>query len=273
MKKLLIIPFIFLFSSLTSMAQVSVPGGGNGGGSGGTNPDAPCSQCPGNGNGGGMPGGGAGAGGGTGTDGCSQNIWCFIAATVVKESTKRLSIKEKRKEIKKQWVIEAYEQIEKKLQQLNFDKILKFLEENKEYFEEFYSKLKTANSSYQVWRKVSAIVEKQAAIETLYSRFGQMGNKVEYFKPEELKAFEVILNRLFEDSQENVDQLWLVVKTLKDDQMGDAERLVMIDAIQKRVDKNQTDIRELNEFFSYVYTQRRLNTMDSEQTKKLYSLE
>lgn len=110
----------------------------------------------------------------------------------------------------------------------------------------FLDELKEVSPTVSNYYKVADIIKKQKVIIGHYERFFQFVNASENFNEREIEYLENMFSNLLWESGDHLEQLFMVV-TASDMNMGDYERIAVIDALSEKMDAQLGFLKGLNQ--------------------------
>jgi len=189
----------------------------------------------------------------------------------VKRVIKAVDLKIQREQNKIIWLQNAQKTIENTLSKLKLDEITGWAERQRTlyagYFDEMW-KVKTAISYYG---RVRDIMQMQIDMVNEYQRAWNLFRQDDHFNPDELDFMQEVYSGMLDQSVKNLNQIELVIQAFST-QMSDAKRLETINAAEKQMEANLSDLRRFNRENTLLSFQRAREKGDLDLVKQLYGI-
>lgn len=104
-----------------------------------------------------------------------------------------------------------------------------------------------------------------------YERVWNLLRQDNHFTPDELDYMADVYSGMLEASLENIDEIFLVVKSLTA-QMSDAKRLELINWAADQVEANYLDLKRFNQENMLLSLQRAKSDIEAGAIKRLYGI-
>lgn len=194
-----------------------------------------------------------------------------VRAAIIK-AIRAVDLQIQKQQNKVMWLQNAQKVIENEMSKLKLKEISDWTEKQRVLYDDYFQELKKVKSIIATYKRVKQIVQMQLDIAGEYKRGWSLLREDKHFSPAELSEMYRIYSGILDESLKNVDQLMLVTNSLAT-QMSDGQRLELIEAAGKNMDRNLTDIRVFNQRNYKVGLSRARNQQDAEMMKKMYGLQ
>lgn len=200
----------------------------------------------------------------------NAGIYEIIKAGIVKV-IKAIDLQIQRLQNKTIWLQNAQKEIENTMSKLKLNEISDWTEKQREQYDKYFKELWRVKNAITNYNKVREIVQVQLKVAEEYKRAWGLLQKDGNFTPKELDYMYGIYSGLLKESLKNVDQLMLVVSSLRT-QMSDGKRLELISKTGDDMQIVLTDLRRFNNSNFRLSISRAKNSEDGYRLKKLYGL-
>ena len=202
----------------------------------------------------GIPGGGStGAEGSSegGADGVDEPIITAIRMFSIWQF-KGGSNDQQRKTIQAHWATALAQEAEELLRSEMFQKILAFMEENRDLFREVYDAMRTARGSVAELDRLRRVGELQSEIVTLFTETAEILSEVESFDEDELTELSGLLDNLLAESGEAVATLLSVFDGSADVLLADDEKLGLLDDVERSLLAIRRTLTQVHRYVAFV---------------------
>lgn len=161
---------------------------------------------------------------------------------------------------------------ENDMQQSELSGIAGWVEQQRALFAGYYQELREVKSAIAMYTEVRAMIDKQVKILAGYQQVYATLRQDKHFSIDELGHAYAVLVGIGGQSAQNIERLTLVVTSLLT-QMGDADRLRLIDETGSDIDRNYTDLAQFSQQNFLLSMQRSKDASDIAVTKALYGIQ
>ncbi|HEY4064125.1 MAG TPA: conjugal transfer protein TraI [Puia sp.] len=161
---------------------------------------------------------------------------------------------------------------ENDMQQSELTGIAGWVEQQRALFAGYYQELREVKSAIALFTEVRAMIDKQVKIVAGYQQVYAALRQDKHFSIDELGHAYAVLSGISGQSAQNIQRLTLVVTSLLT-QMGDAERLRLIDETGGDIDRNYTDLAQFSQQTFLLSMQRAGDAKDVAVTRALYGIQ
>jgi conjugation system TraG family ATPase len=166
---------------------------------------------------------------------------------------------------------EAEQALQNAMSQLQLQDIAGWINQERSLFAEYYQELADVKAVIMDYHKVKEIIARQEAIVNAYSQGLARFRLDSHFSSAELTQIETVYAGILTESENNLAQLTMVIKSLTT-QMSDQQRLSIIDGAATGMDKNWRDMQVYTNSTELMSLQRAQDEKDYSWIKKLYGL-
>lgn len=204
------------------------------------------------------------------------NAQVIEVAKIIQEGVKKViravDLKIQRLQNETIWLQNAQKALENALSKLKLDEISDWVDRQRTIYAEYFDELHKVRTIIAYYHKIKAITEKQVNIVEHYKKAFALFKRDDHFTMKEIEYMEKVYSGIFEESLQNLDQLFLVINSFSTS-MTDAERLVIIDEVNEQINRNYYDLIQFNEQNKLISLQRAKSQQEIQATKALYGLE
>ncbi|WP_235964487.1 conjugal transfer protein TraI [Pedobacter gandavensis] len=190
----------------------------------------------------------------------------------VKKVIKAVDLKIQRLQNETIWLQNAQKVLENQLSKLKLTEIADWTEKQKNLYSQYYDELWKIKSAIAYYKRIKDLTVKQVAIVDEYKWAWNLFKQDKHFNVDELNYMEKVYKGILEESINNLDQILLVISSLKT-QMSDAERLIIINKAADQMDANYTDLKKFNSQNISTSIQRANSLDETARLKEIYGIE
>lgn len=190
----------------------------------------------------------------------------------VKKVIKAVDLKIQRLQNETIWLQNAQKVLENQLSKLKLTEISDWTEKQKNLYSQYYDELWKIKSAIAYYKRIKDLTAKQVAIVDEYKWAWSLFKQDKHFNIDELNYMEKVYTGILEESINNLDQILLVISSLKT-QMSDAERLIIINKAADQMDANYTDLKKFNSQNISTSIQRANSLDETARLKEIYGIE
>lgn len=201
----------------------------------------------------------------------AQFIIGQVITAAIKKVIKAIDLKIQRLQNQTIWLQNAQKTVENQLSKLKLSEISDWTEKQRKLYAEYYDGLVKVKAAIAGYQRIKDLAETQTAIVKEYHWAMGLFKSDKHFTSNELSHMEDVYKGILEESVKNLDELLVVVSSLKT-QMSDAERLKMVSAIAAKMDANYSDLRQFNNQNITLSVQRSRSEFEVKQVKLLYGI-
>ena len=175
------------------------------------------------------------------------------AAHVLKGQTNA----EQRKNIRKQWLINAAQELEDLLRTKAFREIISFVEKNRDLFVDVYAAMKEVKGSISLLQRVREVAILQGELLVLFGESADILVKIETFSEDELRMLYTAIEGIVMDTEQNFTLLTDAFDGLFDISMSDPEKLELLTNVHHRLAENRAAVLQLQRYIQFIDSNRR----------------
>lgn len=194
-----------------------------------------------------------------------------IRAAIIK-AIRAVDLQIQKQQNKVMWLQNAQKVMENEMSKLKLKEISEWTEKQRKLYDDYFQELKKVKNLIATYKRVKQIVQMQLDIAGEYKKGWSLLKEDRHFSPAELAEMYRIYSGILDESLKNIDQLMLVTSSFTT-QMSDGQRLELIEAAGKSMDRTLTDIRLFNQRNYKVSLSRARNAQDAEMMKKVYGVQ
>lgn len=169
------------------------------------------------------------------------------------------------------WLQNAQKVLENALSKLKLEEISEWTGRQKELYGDYYQELVKVKTAISHYRRIRETVKMQTGMVEEYERVWNLLRQDNHFTPDELDYMADVYSGMLEASLENIDEIFLVVKSLTA-QMSDAKRLELINWAADQVEANYLDLKRFNQENMLLSLQRAKSDIEAGAIKRLYGI-
>lgn len=190
----------------------------------------------------------------------------------VKKVIKAVDLKVQRLQNRTIWLQNAQKVLENQLSKLKLTEIADWTEKQKELYGKYYQELWEIKSAISYYKRVKDMTQQQVAIIDEYKWAWNLFRQDKHFTTDELDYMQKVYSGILDESLKNIDQLLLVVSSLKT-QMSDAKRLEIITEAANQMDNNYSDLKKFNTENIRLSIQRAKSLDEVVTLKEIYGID
>jgi hypothetical protein len=195
-----------------------------------------------------------------------------IIATGSKKVIMAYDLKVQRMQNETIWMQNAQKQIENILSQTQLQEISDWIQKQKDLYEGYFNELWQIKDAIAFYHRIEDIISKQTKIVSGYETAYNLFKQDNHFSADEIKYMEKVYDGLIDASLKDLDQLFLVIKSLTT-QMTDEKRIEIIDNAGKAMDEVYNDLKAFNNENMMLSLQRSKDINEVAVVKQLYGLQ
>jgi hypothetical protein len=166
---------------------------------------------------------------------------------------------------------DAQKTLENAMQSLQLGAITEWVQRQKDLYSAYYQELWQVKEVFLTYGKVKGMVEKQALLVANYKRAYASFRQDAHFSPQELQHIYNVYNGILSQSISNIQQLGLVINAMVT-QMEDGDRLRIIEATGRNIDKNYDDFQQFTQENILLSLQRSKSQQELGMIRALYGI-
>ena len=201
----------------------------------------------------------------------SYAIWGIVTAAV-KKVVKAMDIQVQRLQNRTIALQNAQKALENVMSKLRLEEISDWTERQKVLYQDYFAELWKVKSAIAYYRRISDIVQLQAAIVQEYRRAFSLLRQDRHFTPDEIDHIYTVYSNIIAESLKNVEDVLAVANSFTV-QMNDAERLKIIDDAALRVEGHYSTLRRFTRRTVGISLERATTVRDAEKIKELYGIQ
>lgn len=190
----------------------------------------------------------------------------------VKKVIKAIDLKVQRLQNQTIWLQNAQKTIENQLSKFKLGEISDWTERQRSLYADYFEELRKVKSIISTYQRIKDLVGTQTAIVKEYQWAIGLFRRDKHFSAEELLHIEEVYRGMLDQSIKNLDQIFIVVNSFQT-QMGDAQRLEMIDTAAFAMEENYSHLREFSQEQIALSIQRARSGLEVKILKKVYGLD
>lgn len=165
----------------------------------------------------------------------------------------------------------AQQDLENSMEQTKLTDITGWVQRQKDLYAGYYTELWQIKNAISAYERVTDMISKEARIAEQFKQVGAMIRQDKHFTPEEVGSMTGILTGILKEGAANISQIYLVINAFVS-QMGDADRLRIIDEAGSRIDRNYTDLQQFYQRNMLLSLERARDSNDITATRMLYGI-
>jgi hypothetical protein len=169
------------------------------------------------------------------------------------------------------WLQNAQKTLENSMTELRLNDITGWVEKQKDLYQEYYTELWQVKQVIADYGQVRSIIELQARMIAEYRLAITRFKQDNHFSPGEISYMARVFQGILDESSKNMEQVIMVVNAFVT-QMGDAERMAIINHAARQMQKNYNDLKLFNTRNIQLSLQRANGQEDLETVEKIYGL-
>jgi hypothetical protein len=166
----------------------------------------------------------------------------------------------------------AEKELDNTMQQTKLADIANWVQQQKDLFGEFYQELWKVKNALSTYERVKDMIEKEGQIVSGYKQVWSALQQDKHFSVDELSHMNAVLTGIMNQSVANLNGIYMVINAFVT-QMGDADRLRIIDEAGGNIDRNYSDLAQFNQQATLLSLQRSKDAGDEAVTKALYGIQ
>jgi hypothetical protein len=166
---------------------------------------------------------------------------------------------------------DAQKELENIMQQTQLSAITDWVQQQKDLYAEYYQELWQVKNALTYYEKVKAMMEKQVQLVADYKKAYSLLRQDTHFSATELGHIYQVYNGILKESIQNINLLSLVVNAFVT-QMDDGDRLRIIDAAGRKINKNYSDLQQFTQENILLSLQRSKDQQDLGFVRSLYGI-
>ena len=170
------------------------------------------------------------------------------------------------------WLQNAQKAVENTLSHLRLDEISGWVDRQRSLYQDYFQELATVKTVLTYYQRIRDITENQAQLIREYRRAYNLVRSDDHFTPEEIRYIGQVYAGILEKSGGHLDKLFLVLESFVTS-MSDAERLDMIQNVDRDMDACTRDLRLFNQQNALLRIQRAQSIQEVRTLKNLYGIE
>ena len=195
-----------------------------------------------------------------------------IIQGAIKKVIVAIDLKIQREQNQVIWLQNAQKTLENTLSKLKLDDISQWAQKQKDLYANYFEELQKVKTIISLYQRVKDITEKEEQLVKNYNSAWAMVQSDHHFTTAEIQYMGTVYSGILSETTKNVEQLTMAVSSFKT-QMTDAKRLEIINAVDKKVDMNCTDLSMFTQQNAMLSLQRAKETDDAEMVKKMYGIQ
>ncbi|UBM58720.1 conjugal transfer protein TraI [Marinilongibacter aquaticus] len=207
----------------------------------------------------------------TGTLRAANPIIEIIKAAVIKV-IKALDLVIQQLQNKTIWLQNAQKELENILSESKLKEIADWAERQRQQYREYYQELRQVKKAISDYHRVKTVLDTQRALVAEYGRMWNLLRVDGNFTADELSHMAGVYGGILSESLKNVDHISLILKDMAT-QMTDADRMELIDAAGRRIERNYDDLRLFNRQNILLSLQRARARQELRSLRKAYGLQ
>jgi hypothetical protein len=165
----------------------------------------------------------------------------------------------------------AQQDLENSMEQTKLTDITGWVRRQQELYAGYYTELWQIKNAISAYERVKDMIAKEARIAGQFKQVSAMIRQDPHFTPEEVRSMMGILTGILNESAANINQIYLVINAFVS-QMGDADRLRIIDEAGSRIDRNYSDLQQFYQRNMLLSLERARDGNDIAATRMLYGI-
>lgn len=199
----------------------------------------------------------------------------IVIAEIIKKAVtkviKAVDLKIQRLQNETIWLQNAQKVLENKLSELKLKEISDWAEKQRKLYDDYFQELWKVKEVISSFHRVKEIMKVQMKITEEYKRAFNLFKQDPNFTASEIDYMEKLYAGIFDESIKNLDQVLLVINSLKT-QMTDAQRLAIITEASNAMEKNYHNLQRFNNQNIRLSLQRSKDENEVKRAKELYGI-
>lgn len=190
----------------------------------------------------------------------------------IKKVVRAVDLKVQRLQNRTIWLQNAQKTIENQLSKFKLGEISSWSERQRVLYADYFEELRKVKSIISTYQRIKDLAGTQTAIVKEYQWAIGLFRRDKHFSADELLYMEEVYRGILDQSIQNLDQIFIVVNSFKT-QMGDAQRLELIDAAALAMEENYSHLREFSQQQISTSIQRSRSGLEVKILKKVYGVD
>ena len=190
----------------------------------------------------------------------------------IKKVIRAVDLKVQRLQNRTIWLQNAQKTIENQLSKFKLGEISSWTERQRVLYADYFEELRKVKSIISTYQRIKDLAGTQTAIVKEYQWAIGLFRRDNHFSADELMYMEEVYRGILDQSIQNLDQIFIVVNSFKT-QMGDAQRLELIDAAALAMEENYSHLREFSQQQISTSIQRSRSGLEVKILKKVYAVD
>lgn len=163
-------------------------------------------------------------------------------------------------------------EIENAMSKLKLKEIAEWGEKQSALFKAYYDELWKVKSIIAQYKRIKYITQMQTQLVREYKKAFGLIKQDKHFTATELLYISEVYSGILEESVKNVEQLILVVSSFST-QMGDAQRLELINSASAKIDRNLSHLRQFTQQNTLLSIERARDQQEQLAIKRYYGID
>jgi len=166
---------------------------------------------------------------------------------------------------------DAQRQLENVMEATHLADITDWVEQQKDLYSEYYQELWQVKDVLQYYSAVKEMINKEARLVAAYKQaYGALAGD-SHLQPQEIEACGQVYQSIIRRSSHTIDELSVIIQAFTT-QMGDADRLKMINELSADIDRDYRQLLQFTQQNILLSLQRSKDIQDINLIKALYGL-
>ncbi|RWU08132.1 conjugal transfer protein TraI [Pedobacter chitinilyticus] len=197
-------------------------------------------------------------------------LFGLIRAAAIK-AIKAADLAIQRQQNKVIWLQNAQKTIENAMSKLKLGEISEWTDKQREQYQQYFDELWRVKAMISYYKRIAEMAQRQIQLVKEFERTWALLKADRHFTVAEIEYMSRVYAGILRETIKNIDQLLLVVNSFKT-QMGDAQRLELINDAADRVEENYSDLRAFNNENVRLSLTRAASEADRENIKRFYGM-
>lgn len=197
-------------------------------------------------------------------------IFEIIKQAVIK-AIKAADLAIQRQQNKIIWMQNAQKSVENAMSKLRLREIGEWTEKQRSQYQLYYEELRKVKAAIATYQRMRDLVQRQVALVQEFERTWAILKNDRHFTAEELEYMARVYAGILAQTVQNIEQMAMLVGSMRT-QMGDAQRLELINRAADRIEANYADLRQFNRQNSILSLSRSSDDNDRVHIKRLYGI-
>ncbi|UOE51350.1 conjugal transfer protein TraI [Mucilaginibacter sp. SMC90] len=195
-----------------------------------------------------------------------------IIKAAIKKVIVAVDLEIQREQNKVIWLQDAQKTLENTMSKLKLNDISQWAQKQKDLYANYFDELQKVKTIISLYERVKDITTKEQQLIKNYNTAWATVQSDHHFTASEIQYMGSVYSGIITETASNVEQLTMVISSFKT-QMSDQKRLEIINAVDKKVDGNCTDLARFTQQNALLSLQRAHDSNEIATVKKMYGIQ